>query len=558
MTTASIITAFLVLLSPIDWMGQVENDSADNLVAPSDASKELEDLRVKERCIEQREALPGEPRCVICGRYGEYICDQTDDDICSVECKTSLLARIAAKTKPPVKAPVRVDVPFGDESFCVRDNNFPDIPSLRASQIASLRTKLDICVKGEAIPDPVMCFSSCGLPEKLVHNLETAGYTMPTPVQMQVISASLSDRSLLVSADTGSGKTVSFLVPIIAHCSRGRSEQCTSKRGPLAIVLAPTRELCLQVEEQAKVLGKGLPFKTALVVGGDPLAQQIYRIENGIELIVGTPGRLIDLLMKHNVDLDDVSVFVLDEVDCLLERGFRDQAMQIFRALSRPQVMMFSATIHSEVEKLSNSMANNMIHISCGNPNRPNKSVKQVVIWVETKQKKQKILEIMKSKQHFKPPAVIFVSSRVGADLLSEALTAAIGLEVISIHGEKTMKERRERLRRFLTGEVSVVVCTGVLGRGMDLLKVCQVILFDMPNSIDEYVHQVGRASRMGEEGKAIVFVNEEDRKLFRELAQVLKTAGAPIPRELASSNYTSGISLGIDRKRKLSSRARS
>ncbi|PNT66122.1 DEAD-box ATP-dependent RNA helicase 41 isoform X2 [Brachypodium distachyon] len=486
-------------------MGQVENDSADNLVAPSDASKELEDLRVKERCIEQREALPGEPRCVICGRYGEYICDQTDDDICSVECKTSLLARIAAKTKPPVKAPVRVDVPFGDESFCVRDNNFPDIPSLRASQIASLRTKLDICVK-----------------------------------------------------DTGSGKTVSFLVPIIAHCSRGRSEQCTSKRGPLAIVLAPTRELCLQVEEQAKVLGKGLPFKTALVVGGDPLAQQIYRIENGIELIVGTPGRLIDLLMKHNVDLDDVSVFVLDEVDCLLERGFRDQAMQIFRALSRPQVMMFSATIHSEVEKLSNSMANNMIHISCGNPNRPNKSVKQVVIWVETKQKKQKILEIMKSKQHFKPPAVIFVSSRVGADLLSEALTAAIGLEVISIHGEKTMKERRERLRRFLTGEVSVVVCTGVLGRGMDLLKVCQVILFDMPNSIDEYVHQVGRASRMGEEGKAIVFVNEEDRKLFRELAQVLKTAGAPIPRELASSNYTSGISLGIDRKRKLSSRARS
>uniref|UniRef100_A0A452XLP6 DEAD-box ATP-dependent RNA helicase 41 n=2 Tax=Aegilops tauschii subsp. strangulata TaxID=200361 RepID=A0A452XLP6_AEGTS len=135
----------------------------------------LADLRVKERCFEQREALPGEPRCVMCGPYGEYICDQTDDDICGVECKTALLARIAAETKIPVKAPARINVPFGDESFCVRDNNFPDIPSLHASQIASLRKKLDICVKGEAVPDPVMCFSSCDLPEKLVHSLEAAG-----------------------------------------------------------------------------------------------------------------------------------------------------------------------------------------------------------------------------------------------------------------------------------------------------------------------------------------------------------------------------------------------
>ncbi|KAI4983767.1 hypothetical protein ZWY2020_025633 [Hordeum vulgare] len=477
-------------------MGQGEKDSADNLVAPSDDRNELqvEDLRVKERCFEQREALPGEPRCAICGRYGEYICDQTDDDICSLECKTALLARIASETKIPVKAPARVKVPFADESFCVRDNNFPDIPSLHASQIASLRNKLDICVKGEAVPDPITCFSSCGLPEKLVHNLEAAGYTMPTPVQMQVIPASISNRSLLVSADTGSGKTASFLVPIIAHCSRRELQQCARKRGPLAIVLAPTRELCLQVEDQAKVLGKGLPFKTALVIGGDPLAQQIYRIENGVELIVGTPGRLIDLLMKHSVDLTDVSVFVLDEVDCLLERGFRDQAMQIFRALSCPQVMMFSATIHSEIEKLSNSLSNNMIHISCGSPGKPNKSVRQVVIWVESKQKKQKIFEIIKR----------------------------------------------------------------VLGRGMDLLKVHQVILFDMPNSIDEYIHQVGRASRMGKEGVAIAFVNEEDRKLFGELAQVLKTAGAPIPRELSNSKFTSSISLGTDRKRKLSSRARS
>ncbi|KAF6981853.1 hypothetical protein CFC21_000302 [Triticum aestivum] len=352
---------------------------------------------------------------------------------------------------------------------------------------------------------------------------------------MQVIPSSISNRSLLVSRDTGSGKIAYFLVAIIARCSQ--REQCTSKRGPLAIVLAPTRELRLQVEDQSNVLGKGLPFKTALVVGGDPLAHQIYRIENGVELIVGTPGRLIDLLMKHNVDLKDVSMFVLDQVDCLLQRGFRDQAMQIFRTLSCPQVMMFSATVHPEIEELSNSLSNNMIHISCGNPGKPNKSVRQVVIWVEPNQKK-KIFEIMTSKKHFKPPVVVFVSSRVGADLLSKAITAATSLEVVSIHGEQTMKERREGLRRFLTGEVYVVVCTGILGRAMDILK---------------DIHQVGRASQMGEEGVAIVFVNEEDRKLFRELVQVLKTAGAPIPRELSNSKFTGSISLG---KRKLGSLA--
>jgi ATP-dependent RNA helicase DDX59 len=140
---------------------------------------------------------------------------------------------------------------------------------------------------------------------------------------------------------------------------------------------------------------------------------------------------------------------------------------------------------------------------------------------------------------------------------LSEAITVATGLKVVSIHGEKTMSERRESLRRFLTGEVSVIVSTGVLGRGMDLLKVRQVILFDIPNSIDEYIHQVGRASRMGEEGMAILFVNEEDRRIFKELVPVLKTAGAPIPRELANSRYMAGVSLGSERKRKLSSRSR-
>ncbi|RWW75734.1 hypothetical protein BHE74_00016208 [Ensete ventricosum] len=429
----------------------------------------------------------------------------------------------------------------------------PGVPFVVA-MIDSLRSKIGLCVKGvkgASIPAPVLSFSSCDLPEKLEKNLETAGYVIPTPVQMQAIPAALDNRNLLVSADTGSGKTASFLVPVISRCSGVRLRCVTEQRNPLAMVLAPTRELCIQVEKEAKILGKGLPFKTALVVGGDPLAGQVYRIQNGVELIVGTPGRLIDLLTKHDIELSEVSVLVLDEVDCILQKGFRDQVMQIVQALSQPQVLMFSATVSREVERMASSIAKHIICISAGNPSTPSSSVKQVIIWVESKKKKQKLFEILMSKQHFKPPVVVFVGSRLGADLLSEAICTATGIKALSIHGEKTMKERRESLQLFITGEVSILVSTGVLGRGVDLLKVHQVIIFDMPNSMEEYVHQVGRASRMGEEGTAIAFVNEEDKKLFRELVQNLKSIGAAIPRELANSKHLGAYPSSHQKKRK-------
>ncbi|KAJ6401181.1 hypothetical protein OIU84_016569 [Salix udensis] len=269
------------------------------------------------------------------------------------------------------------------------------------------------------------------------------------------------------------------------------------------MVLTPTRELCIQIEDQAKLLGKGLPFKTALVIGGDAMARQLYRIQQGVELIVGTPGRLIDLLAKHDIELDDIMILVLDEVDCMLQKGFRDQVMQIFVALSQPQVLILTD---------------------------PSKAVKQLAIWVESKQKKQKLFDILMSKQHFLPPAIVYVGSRIGADLLTNAITVTTGLKALSIHGEKSMKERREIMRSFLVGEVPLVVATGVLGRGVDLLGVRQVIVFDMPNSIKEYVHQIGRASRMGEDGTSFVFVNEENKNLFPDLVEVLKSSGAVIP----------------------------
>ncbi|KAM7277375.1 hypothetical protein ACFE04_019241 [Oxalis oulophora] len=490
---------------------------------------------VKESCRDQREALPGEPRCVICNRYGEYICDETDDDICSLECKKTLLSKLN-KVQLPVDPPPVERFPATDDCFYVRDSNSSS-ESLSPKQTEALRKKLEIHIKGHDnnIPAPILSFSSLHLPQRLLQNLEASGFDIPTPVQMQAIPVALADKSLLVSADTGSGKTASFLVPIIANCAKFCDGQFLRK--PLAVVLAPTRELCIQIEDQAKLFAKGLPFKTALVVGGDVMPKQLYRIQQGVQLMVATPGRLIDLLAKHDVELNDVKTFVLDEVDCMLQKGFQDQVMQIFTALPQAQVLMFSATITPEVEKMASSMAKGIIFISIGKPNQPSKSVKQLAIWVESKNKKKKLFDIITSKQHFQPPTVIYVNSRIGADLLSNAITVTTGVKALSIHGEKPMKERREIMKSFLIGEVLVMVATGVLGRGVDLLGVRQVIVFDMPNSMREYVHQIGRASRLGEEGTAIVFVNEENRNLFPELVETLKASGAVVPRELVNSS---------------------
>ncbi|KAJ7296191.1 hypothetical protein O6H91_12G076900 [Diphasiastrum complanatum] len=514
---------------------------------------------IKQRSIDQRKAEQGEPECVVCGLYGEYICDETDDDVCSLECKAIVVSQKLSSSSFAVSNPqatsitpspavhpiaVRVSISATDECIIVSDGQKklpewqPEESMLTIQQIDALRRQIEISLKGDAQPPPILEFSNCKFNPKLQDNLTSAGYETPTPVQMQALPAALKGRDVLVSADTGSGKTLAFLLPIISKSCMIRMWHLSERAHPLAIVLAPTRELAAQVEEQAKALAKGLPFKTALVVGGDAMPQQIYRIKNGVELIVGTPGRLIDLLSKHDVSLEDVCMLVLDEVDCMLERGFRDQVMQIVQALYQPQIMLFSATIPPAIESFAATILKQPLLISAGRPSLPNKAIRQTVIWVECKSKKKKLFEILQSSNHFQPPAVIFVNSRMGADLLAEAIQTVTGLRAAALHGEKSMQERRHILKAFLLGEQPVIVATGVLGRGLDLLRATQVIIFDMPNSLEEYVHQIGRASRLGIPGSAIVFINNDSKVLFKGFIKLLRETQVFIPPELSNSPY--------------------
>ncbi|KAL2620542.1 hypothetical protein R1flu_000747 [Riccia fluitans] len=462
-----------------------------------------------QRSADQRAAEADEPTCVVCGRYGEYICDETDDDVCSLECKAVVLQRKARcnETNATVPEAVLSSTPsqkteggeqilqktkmisafdlaiMQDDFIIVRDGEqaLPDwepdamVKKLTQQQVEFLRKEINLSVRGDDVPNPVLEFSNCRFMPKLLENLESAGYESPTPVQMQVIPAVLKGRNILVSAGTGLGKTVGYLLSVVFRSCRIRSHFRVDRQKPLAIVLTPTRELCAQVEEQAKALAKGLPFKTALVVGGDAMPQQVHRLKQGIEMIVATPGRLIDLLTKHNVDLDDVCMLVLDEVDSMLDRGFRDQVLQIVTALTLPQILMFSATIPPNIQKFSSSLLKKPIYISVGKTSLPSESVRQTVIWVETKNKKTKLFDILSSTHHFRPPVVVFVNSRMGAELLAEAIRSVTGLQTAAVHGEKPMQERREVMKSFLMGNLPVVVATGVLGRGLDLLLVSQI-----------------------------------------------------------------------------------
>ncbi|XP_065741739.1 probable ATP-dependent RNA helicase DDX59 isoform X4 [Phocoena phocoena] len=399
----------------------------------------------------QRQAEPGEPVCVVCGRYGEYICNETDEDVCSLECKAKHLLQVRGAEAPlapggPQKAGSEPAAPH-PASYVYTEHAF--ISNLREDQIENLRRQLGIVVQGPGVPRPIIDFEHCGFPEALNLNLKTSGYEVPTPIQMQMVPLGLLGRDVLASADTGSGKTAAFLLPVIMRA-------LFQSKMPSALILTPTRELAIQIERQAKELVSGLPrMRTALLVGGLPAPPQLHRLRQRVQVIIATPGRLLDIIKQGAVELGGIKIVVVDE-----------------------------------------------------------------------------------DKKLFKPPVLVFVDCKLGADLLSEAVQKITGLKSTSVHSEKSQPERKNILKGLLEGDYEVVVSTGVLGRGLDLVSVKLVVNFDMPPSMDEYVHQVGRVGRLGQNGTAITFINNNSKRLFWDIAKRVKPTGSLLPPQLLNSPY--------------------
>ncbi|XP_016043154.1 probable ATP-dependent RNA helicase DDX59 isoform X3 [Erinaceus europaeus] len=441
--------------------------------------KDLSEEPVKSFSKTQRWAEPGEPVCVVCGRYGEYICDKTDEDVCSLECKAKHLLQVKEKEeKVQVSSPQEADAEPGSllsALYVYREHPF--ISSLHEDQIENLKQQLGISVQGQDVTRPIIDFEHCGFPETLNHNLKKSGYEVPTPVQMQMIPVGLLGRDILASADTGSGKTAAFLLPVI--------------------------------------------------------------LRTLFEVIIATPGRLLDIINQSSVELSNIKIVVVDEADTMLKMGFQQQVLDILEKVpSDCQTILVSATIPASIEHLANQLLHNPVRITAGEKNLPCANVRQIILWVEDPAKKKKLFEILNDKKLFKPPVLVFVDCKLGADLLSEAVQKITSLKSVSIHSEKSQIERKNILKGLLEGDYEVVVSTGVLGRGLDLISVKLVVNFDMPSSMDEYVHQVGRVGRLGQNGTSITFINNNSKRLFWDVAKRVKPTGSILPPQLLNSPY--------------------
>ncbi|RLN86239.1 hypothetical protein BBJ28_00023326 [Nothophytophthora sp. Chile5] len=393
-------------------------------------------------------------------------------------------------------------------------------------------------------------------------------FERPTPVQMQAIPCVLLGHNVLVSAPTGSGKTASYLIPVISQILTTRAQE-ESEGSRSALVLAPIRELAMQIEGVAKLLMHGIPnMKTALLVGGFPVPTQRYRLQCGVQLIVATPGRFLDIFTNYaggDVILEEIRTCVIDEVDVMLDVGFRSQISQIVALLSPVngqrsqrggvQILLFSATISDEVEMLVQQTLKTQSEQSYlrievgGNSSKAsrdessaafplNADIQQRVRWTEDKTKKKELFAFLAEK--LEESTLVFVSSKIGATMLAEAIEKRCGIRAAAIHADKSQADRLAVLEAFVTLEVPVLVSTNVLSRGMDLLHVQNVVIFDFPKKVADYIHLIGRVGR-GEagNGNALVLVNQESRSLFRELIPLLRRTKTPVPREIYESLHS-------------------
>ncbi|CAJ1060794.1 LOW QUALITY PROTEIN: probable ATP-dependent RNA helicase DDX59 [Xyrichtys novacula] len=522
---------------------------------PKSTSGDSEDDAEEEEPVKsfkknQRWPEPGEPVCVMCGRYGEYICDSTDNDVCSLECKAKHLAQMGMGTGADVfdrkdtkgnertKSQLPGD-PGGEGisavSYSYREDSF--ISGLTEEQVLRIKQELGIQTEGRDVRRPIVEFDHCGFPGTLKSNLKKAGYEAPTPVQMQMVPVGLTGRDVIASADTGSGKTVGFLLPVVV---RALEKPAPSVSSPVALILTPTRELAIQIERQAKELVMGLPnMRTALLVGGMPLPPQLHRLKSSIKIIIATPGRLLEILKQKAVQLDNVKVVVVDEVDTMLKMGFQQQVLEVLEQVPEEhQTLLVSATIPKGTEELATRLVRDPVRILIGEKNQPCANVRQILLWVEEPSKKKKLFEIVNDSKLYQPPVVVFVDCKLGADLLCEAVAKVTGLNTVAIHSDKSQWERNRILRGLLDGDFEVVISTGVLGRGLDLVNVRLVVNFDMPNTMDEYVHQVGRAGRLGHRGTAITFLNNNNKRLFLEVVNRVKPTGSILPPQLLNSPH--------------------
>jgi ATP-dependent RNA helicase RhlE len=356
-----------------------------------------------------------------------------------------------------------------------------------------------------------MTFVSLGLIDPLLRALETLDYKTPTPIQVQAIPAVLAGRDLMAAAQTGTGKTAGFALPLLQRLTmEGPQVASNSVR---ALVLVPTRELAEQVHESFRQYGRNLPLRMSVAYGGVSINPQMMKLRKGLDVLVATPGRLLDLYRQNAVKFTQLQTLVLDEADRMLDLGFSRELDAVFAALPKQrQTLLFSATFSDAIRAMAGTLLVDPLSVEVSPRNTTVKSVKQWMIPVDKKRKTELFTHLLKKKRWGQ--VLVFVKTRKGVDQLVETLLAR-GVNADSIHGDKPQPARLRALERFKTAEVQVLVATDVAARGLDIDDLPQVVNFDLPIVAEDYIHRIGRTGRAGARGEAISLVCADEAGLL-------------------------------------------
>jgi len=376
-----------------------------------------------------------------------------------------------------------------------------------------------------------MSFDTLGLAEPLLKAIADAGYTSPTPIQAQAIPAVLNGGDLMAGAQTGTGKTAGFTLPMLHRLATG--EKLLNKRGKIAIralVLTPTRELAAQVEESVQTYGKYLPLKSMVMFGGVGMQPQINKLRDGVDILVATPGRLLDHAQQGTLDLSQVQILVLDEADRMLDMGFVHDIKKVLALLpAKKQSLLFSATFSDEIKNLADRLLNQPALIEVARRNQTNDQIAQKVHPVGRERKKELLVHLIKSGDWHQ--VLVFTRMKHGANRLTDYLNDN-GISAMAIHGNKSQGARTKALADFKSGDLTCLVATDIAARGIDIDQLPHVVNFELPNVPEDYVHRIGRTGRAGAQGEAVSLVCIDENGFLRDIEKLIKRE---IPKEVVA-----------------------
>ncbi len=361
-----------------------------------------------------------------------------------------------------------------------------------------------------------MTFEKLGLSENTLKAIEEAGYTKPTPIQEKTVPLLLDKKDVVALAQTGSGKTASFILPLLDILSRGRAKA----RMPRSLIMEPTRELAAQVAEDFATYGKHHKFTVALLIGGESFGDQEKLLAKGVDVLIATPGRLIDLHERGKILLNDVKMFVIDEADRMLDMGFIPDIEKIAKLLPSHQTALFSATMPTAVEKLTKQFLKDAEQITISQPTKTATNIEQYSLRVADKDKREALRAILRNEKLSQ--VIVFCNRKREVDIVTNSMKR-YKFKAGAMHGDLTQSERNKTLKAFKDGEIDILVASDVAARGLDVESLSAVINFHVPNNLEDYIHRIGRTGRAGKEGKAFTLVCPKEEKNYKVITANLK-----------------------------------